>query len=90
MSQANGAAYTVKQACIQLLLEQGDALADRRLGQMQAIGGGAERRCVGNGKKRLQTINLQGLPPWELPPFLIPLVYGNHNKYELFLSQSGR
>lgn len=43
LCEANMTANTIKQGALQLLLKQGNTFTDRRLGQVQALGGKGKR-----------------------------------------------
>ncbi|MEW6331288.1 MAG: hypothetical protein AB1560_07500 [Pseudomonadota bacterium] len=50
----NAASDAVKQARADLLFQRGDALADGRLGQVDALGGALTRPGFGHGQEGLQ------------------------------------
>lgn len=54
LGQADFAAQAVEQAHLQLLLKTGDALADRRLGQMKPFAGAGEAAGLGDGNKSVE------------------------------------
>ncbi len=54
LGQTDFATQSIKQAYLQLLLKPGDALADRRLGQMKAFAGAGEAAGLGDGNKSIQ------------------------------------
>ena len=54
LGQHHLAAEPVEQARLQRLFQRGDALADRRLGQVQLAGGGREAAVLGHGHEGRQ------------------------------------
>ena len=60
IGQLQAAAHAVEQAHVQLLLQAGDAFADGRLGQVQALTGQGEAARFGNGDKGVEAGQVHG------------------------------
>ncbi|MOA24830.1 hypothetical protein D3C78_1455260 [compost metagenome] len=71
--EADLAADAVEQARIELLFEGGDALADRRLGEVQALASGREAAGLGDGDEGVEAGQIH---------VRIPIGYSKHEKYE--------
>ncbi len=76
LGQADFAAQPIEQAHLQLLLQASDALADRRLGQMQSLAGTGEASGLGDGNKGIEVGEVH---------CCIPVGYPKHKKYEFEL-----
>ncbi len=74
--QTHFTAQTIEQAHLQLLLQAGDALADGRLGQVQAFARAGEAAGLGDGNKGIQVGQVHGA---------IPVGNPKHKKYEFEL-----
>ncbi len=74
--QPDLASQPVEQSHLQLLLQAGDAFADRRLRQMQAFTGAGEAAGLGDGNKGIEVGQVHGR---------IPVGYPKHKKYEFEL-----
>ena len=76
LGQADFAAQAVEQSYLQLLFQTGDALADGRLGQVQAFAGAREAAGLGDGDKGVEVGQVHGA---------IPVGNPKHKKYEFEL-----
>jgi hypothetical protein len=76
LGQADFTAQSIKQTHLQLLLQPGDAFADRRLRQVQAFAGAGEAAGLGNRDKSVEVGQIH---------VRIPVGYPKHKKYEFEL-----
>lgn len=76
LCQADLTAQPIEQAHLQLLLKAGNALADRRLRQVQALSGPGEAAGFGDGNKGIEVGQVHSG---------IPVGYPKHKKYEFEL-----
>jgi hypothetical protein len=76
LGQPDFAAQAIEQSHLQLLLQPGDALADRRLRQVQAFTCAGEASGLGDGNKSIEVGQVHGR---------IPIGYPKHKKYEFEL-----
>ncbi len=74
LGQAHFTPQTIEQAHLQLLLQPGDAFADRRLGQVQSFAGAGEASGLGDGNKSIEVGQVHGC---------IPLGYPKHKNMNL-------
>lgn len=63
LGEVDLAADPVEQPGIELLFEGGDALAHRRLGQVQALAGFGEAAGLGNGDEGVEAVQVHCGPP---------------------------